>query len=87
MEKIYFLKRKEEEIIQSYIVKFETTESDLRSSGVELSSLNLAIHLLETINVDENQRRSIVSQVKFEDNSSVYDDITKAIRLLEGCLA
>ena len=81
-----YLKRKPEEKVGDFILKYETMECNLKSSGINLSSLNLAIHLLETVNLSENQKRNIVSKVKFEDNDEVYDDVKKAIKLLEGSL-
>ena len=77
---IYAIREKEEKV-GDYILRFETAESDLRCSGVELSQLNLAIHLLETINLSENQKRNIVSKVKFENNPNVFDETKDAVKL------
>ena len=78
--------RKKEESVEAFILRFETAEASLKCCNIELSSLNLAIHLIETLNVTESQKRNIISQVKFEDNPNVYEDVKKAIKLLEGSL-
>ena len=82
---IHILRKKGEEI-GAFLLKFETAEVNLKCSNVQLSPLTIAIHLLEAINVDENQRRNIISNIKFDDNPDVYTDLKKAIKLLEGTL-
>ena len=80
------LLRKTNEKIGEFILKFETAVANLKCSNVEISPLTLAIHLLEAINVDETKRRNIVSNVKFENNPNVLEDLKKSIKLLEGSL-
>ena len=80
------LLREHGENIHDFILRFETAEADLKLSNVEVTPLTLAIHLLEAINVDENQKRNIISKVTFEDNPNVYENVKDAIKLLEGSL-
>ena len=84
--KFIFLKRGTNESVESFLLRLETAETELKCSNINLSSLNLAIHVLETINLNESQKRNIVCNVKFEDNPDVYEDLKKAVKLLEVSL-
>ena len=58
------IKRMKIEKIDKYLLRFETAESKLNNSATELPNQILALQLLDTINVDENQRQNILGHVK-----------------------
>ena len=76
----------DEEETDKFLLRFETVEANLKSSMTDIPIMILAIQLLNSLNVDENQRRNIVTNIKLEDNIDVYDDIKKSIRLHKGSL-
>ena len=60
------MKRSKEEPIDEFMLEFETVESKLKCSAVELPNLILALQLLESVDVTSDQRRSILVHVKME---------------------
>ena len=80
------IKRASGENVDKFLLKYETAESKLINSAVELPKLILAIQLLEAANVDINQRRNILVHVKFENQETVYDDMKSSLRLFKGAL-
>ena len=54
---VIHLMRNKEESVGVFILRFETAEAILKCCNIELSSLNLAIHLIETLNVMESQKK------------------------------
>ena len=69
------------------MLEFETNSSRLLSVIPNIPPLILALQLLKSVNIDEMQRRSILSHVKFDiSNENVYEDLKSAIRLLKGTL-
>ena len=80
------MKRSKEENIDKFLLRFETVESKLKCSAVELPNLILALQLLESVNVNTDQRRSILVHVKVENVDTVYEDMKSSMRLLKGNL-
>ena len=80
------MKRSKEEPIDEFLLKFETVESKLKCSAVELPNLILALQLLESVDVTSDQRRSILVHVKIENLDTVYEDMKSSLRLLKGNL-
>ena len=80
------IKRDDHEDVDKFILRFETAESNLRCSELEVPQEILAIQLINSINVDKAQKQNIVANVKYENNKSVYSDMKKSIKLLKGCL-
>ena len=80
------LKRKESEKLDDFLLRFETTESTLRSSAVELPNVVLALQLIKSVNVNSNQRRNILVHVDMDKTDTVYDDMKSSIRLMKGSI-
>ena len=80
------MKRKDNESIGEFILRYETAEAKLRCSATALPPLLLAIHLIQSLNVDEAERRLIVSNIKFENNNEVYEQVKQSIRLHKSSL-
>ena len=72
------MKRKDNESIGEFILRYETAEAKLRCSATALPLLLLAIHLIQSLNVDEAERRLIVSNIKF-DFISVFRFLTLCV--------
>ena len=71
-------RRRKGENINEFIQRYETYESNVRSSIAELPEYLLAIQFLEAMDVDENQKRNISSGINFsKSNRKVYDDVKK----------
>ena len=80
------MKRSSGENLDEFLLRFETVESKLKCSAVELPNLILALQLLESVNVNSDQRRHILVHVKIENTDTVYDDMKSSIRLMKGSL-
>ena len=80
------IKRNKDESVDEFILKYETCESNLKCSVVELPQLILAIQLVESLNISEDQKRNILANIKIENSSTIYDDIKTAVRLLKGSI-
>ena len=80
------LEREKDESIDKYILRYETSESDLKCSDVDIPQKILAIQLLDTLNVDENQRRNILTAVNVDDPTNIYENMKRSVRLLKGSL-
>ena len=80
------IKRYNEEKIDKFLLRFETLESKLKSSAVELPNLILALQLLESVNVNSDQKRNILVHVKVEHVDTVYEEMKSSLRLLKGNL-
>ena len=81
------IKRSNGENINDFLLRFETIESRLRcSTTVNLPNQILALQLLDSVDVNSDQRRSILVNVKIENNDTVYEDMKSSIRLLKGVL-
>ena len=80
------LKREESDPVDEFLLKFETNESNLKCSATGLPKLILALQLVESMNISEDQRRNVMANVKIENHETIYDDIKTAIRLLKGSI-
>ena len=80
------VKRKESETLDDFILRFETVESNLKCSVVELPQLILALQLVETLNISADQKRNILANIKIENTETIYEDIKSSVRLLKGVL-
>ena len=81
---VIHIKMKEDEDIESFILRYETAEARLRATATPLPKLLLAINFILALNVDESQRHLIVNNINFEDNEEVYEDVKHSIRLHKG---
>ena len=80
------LKREESDPVDEFLLKFETNESNLKCSATGLPKLILALQLVESMNISEDQRRNVMANVKIENHETIYDDIKTAIRQLKGSI-
>ena len=80
------ISRDDAEAVEDYILKYETCESNLKCSGIELQQVPLAIQFVDSLNVNEDQRRSILANIKMENTDTIYEDIKKAVRILKGSI-
>ena len=80
------IKRGESEPVDDFLLKFETSESNLKCSAVGLPQLLLALQLVESMNISDDQKRNILANVKMENHETIYDDIKTSIRLLKGTI-
>ena len=78
--------RARNENIDPFLLRFETAESKLKNSSARLPGMILALHLLETANLEVDQRRNILVHVKIDDEETVYEEMKSALRLLKGSL-
>ena len=79
--------RKKDIKIDDFLLEYETAISRLLTVIPNIPKIILALQLLRAINVDEIQRRTILSNVKFDiSNENVYEDLKTSIRLLKGSL-
>ena len=78
--------RDDTEALEDFVLKFETCDSNLKCSGIELQQVVLAIQFVESLNVTEDQRRSILANVKMDNTDTIYEDIKKAVRILKGSI-
>ena len=85
-EKFIEMKRSDTEKIDEFLLRFETSESQLRNSAVELPNMVLSLQLLKSVNVTSDQRRNILAQIKFENSDTIYDDLKSSMRLMKGSL-
>ena len=79
------LKRGENEDITKYLLRFDTICAKLQQSAVPLPNALLSLHLLHSLNIDEMQRRCIVSNISL-DSETVLDDMKTAVRLLKSSI-
>ena len=77
--------RDKDESIDKYFLRFDTATAKLQQAAEPLLKTLLALHLLYTINVDETQRRLIVSNIRL-DQDNILDDIKTAIRIQKSSL-
>ena len=57
------------------------------SNSNNLPPFLCALQLLDSLSVEEAQKRNILSNIKFsEENPNVYEDLKKSIRLFKGSL-
>ena len=56
------IKRDLDEKIDLFLHRFETLESQMKSSAVEIPNLILALQLLDSIDVKSNQKQNILVQ-------------------------
>ena len=80
------IKRANEENIDKFLLRYETAESKLKNTAVDMHKLILAIQLMEAANVTLDQRRNILAHVKIDNHDNVYDDMKSALRLMKGTL-
>ena len=79
--------RKKEMKVDDFLVDFETSCSRLVNVIPNIPKIVFALQLLRAVNVDEAQRRSIISNIKFDvKNDNVYEELKSSIRLLKGSL-
>ena len=69
------VKRKEAESVDDFLLRFETIESNLKCSVVKLPQLILALQLVETLKISEDQKRNILTNVKMENTDTIYDEL------------
>ena len=67
------IKREESEAVDKFILKYETCESNLKCSVVELSQLILALQLVGSLNVSKDQKRNILANIKIENTDTIYE--------------
>ena len=80
------IKKNNEEHIDAFLLRFETIESEMTSSAVPVPNSILALQLLETVDVNRDQRSNILVHVDINNTDTVYDEMKTAIRLLKGNL-
>ena len=85
-EKFVDIKRNNEEHIDSFLLRFETIESQLISSAVPIPNTILSLQLLKSVNVSGDQRQNILLNVSLDNTDTVYDEMKTSIRLLKGNL-
>ena len=71
--------------VQQFLLRFDTLTAKLQQAAVPLPDILLGLHLLYTLNIDEMQRRCIVSSISME-KESVLEDIKSAIRVQKSSL-
>ena len=77
------MKRSKDEKIDSFLLRYETSESKLRNSEVPLANTVLALQLLDRANLNSDQRSNVLTHVKIE---NMYDDMKASLRLFKGSL-
>ena len=80
------MKRDVKEDVSKYMLKFDTILSELKCSGIEITPIVQAIHLLSTINVNEAERRSILANTDSTKKEEIFENMKSSIRLLKGSL-
>merc|ERR1711954_383518 len=78
--------RGKDEDVDKFIVQYETATSEMKSTNIEINEDIQAIHLLNSINVDESEKRNIVSTATSLKTNDLYTDVKQSIRLLKGSL-
>ena len=78
--------RNKEESISDFLFRYETAESKMRQTAVNIPNKILMLQLLEAVDVKSDQRQNILVNVKIENEDTVYDDLKASIRLLKGSL-
>ena len=79
------LKRGEHEDLNKFLLRFDTIVAKLQQSAVPLPNALLSLHLLHSLNVDEMQRRCIITNISLE-KESVLDDMKSAVRMLKSSI-
>ena len=69
------VKKNNEEHIDTFLLRFETIESEMTSSAVHVPNTILALQLLETVDVNRDQRSNILFQVDINNTDTVYDEM------------
>ena len=80
------IKRAKDENIDAFLLRFETIESQMKSSAVDIPNTILALQLLKSIDVSSNQKQNILVHVDIDDPDTNYEKLKSSIRLLKGCL-
>ena len=79
------MKREEEEDIETFMLNFDTAEAGLRALDCPVDKKILSLILMKAINVDKNEKRNIVSNLKLE-SETIYEDLKSSIRLHKSSL-
>ena len=80
------IKRAQNEGIEDFIIKYDTVLSEMKCSNVDVNEKIKTLQLIRAINVDEMQRRLIMTHVKGSDEDNLYESTKASIRLLKGSL-
>ena len=80
------MKKSSEEKIDTFLLRFETAESQLKSSAAEIPNIILALQLLESVGATSDQKRNIMVHVNLDNLDTVYDEMKTSLRLLKGNL-
>ena len=80
------IKRAHDEKIDSFLHRFETLESQMKNSAVEIPNLILALQLFESVDVKSDQIQNIFVRVNMDNADTVYDEMKSSIRLMKGIL-
>ena len=81
------IKRNDSEKIDEFLLRFDTAESKLRNTVVQLPNLILPLQLIDSVDVSADQKRNILANVKnVEDPDTILDDMKSSLRLLKGSL-
>ena len=79
------LKRLAGEDLEKFLLKFDTAEAALKSLGILLDNKIKALLLIKAMNLEESEKRSIVTNVKI-DGDSIFEDLKSSIRQHKGAL-
>ena len=75
-----------DEDVDTFVVRYETVISEMNCAGVEVNDRIKALQLIKSINVDENQRRCILTNMNKANMDNIYVETKSSIRLLKGSL-
>ena len=81
---INLVKKGSDEKLDVFMNRFDAAYLKLKCSVSGLPDEILTIMFLDGMNLDNIQKQNIVSEVKFEDNPNLFEDVKKAVNCLKN---
>ena len=80
------IKQEKDESSQSFVVRFEQTETQLKNVKIKIPNKALAIHLLNSTNLESQSKENILTKTNLDEDDKIYGTLKKSIREMKGQL-
>lgn len=80
------IKQQSDESAQSFVVRFEGVETQLRNVKINIPNKALAIHLLNRSNLETQSKENVLTKTNLDDEKEIYQTLKKSVREMKSKL-
>ena len=80
------IKQNTDEAASDFVTRFENIETQLRNVNIQIPSKALAIHLMNSSNMEQQSKENVLTKTKLDSEGEIYSSMKQSIREMKGKL-